>query len=67
MLDFAFDTLRNLSSRDVCAIFEFCPDPPQINLCTVSQMLMYWPLKQSFTGIYRQPISILFSLLYTRS
>ncbi|KAA3673971.1 uncharacterized protein DEA37_0004621 [Paragonimus westermani] len=33
MLDFAFETLRNLSSRDVCAVFEFCPDPPQINFC----------------------------------
>ncbi|KAF7232239.1 hypothetical protein EG68_11570 [Paragonimus skrjabini miyazakii] len=33
VLDFVFDTLKNMSGRDVCAVLDYCPDPPTIDWC----------------------------------
>ncbi|KAA3673972.1 uncharacterized protein DEA37_0004622 [Paragonimus westermani] len=33
VLGFVFDTLKNMSGRDVCAILDYCPNPPTIDLC----------------------------------
>ncbi|KAF8563300.1 hypothetical protein P879_08249 [Paragonimus westermani] len=33
VLDFVFGTLKNMSGRDVCAILDYCPNPPTVDLC----------------------------------